>query len=99
MKRFLLLPLLALPIFAPAGERRIELPREPLKFKEGKGSELAMSYCYTCHSVEYIATQPPMARKFWEATVTKMKDKFGAPIPPEAIQPLVDYLTEAYGKK
>jgi hypothetical protein len=97
MKRFFPLILLS-PLLALAAEKKIELPAEPMKFKEGKGSELAMAYCYTCHSVEYIATQPPMPRKFWEATVLKMRDKFGAPLPEESVQPLIDYLTAAYGK-
>lgn len=101
MKRIiLLLPLLMVPVLLSRAEvKKIELPPEPVKFKDGKGAELAQSYCFTCHSVEYIATQPPMLRKFWEAAVVKMRDKFGAPLPEEAIQPLVDYLTENYGKK
>lgn len=99
MKRYFPLILLILPILAPAVEKKIELPVEPMKFKESKGSELAMAYCYTCHSVEYISTQPLMPRKFWEATVLKMRDKFGAPIPEESIQPLIDYLTRSYGKE
>lgn len=98
MKRFFPLILLT-PLLTLAVEKKIELPVEAMKFKEGKGAELANAYCYTCHSVEYIATQPPMPRKFWEAAVLKMRDKFGAPIPEESVQPLIDYLTESYGKK
>lgn len=98
MKRFFPLILLA-PLLSLAVEKKIELPVEPMKFKEGKGAELAMAHCYTCHSVEYIASQPLMPRKFWEATVLKMRDKFGAPIPDESVQPLIDYLSESYGKK
>ena len=101
MKRAIpLLPLLLVPALLSRAEvKKIELPPDPAKFKEGKGAELAQAHCFTCHSVEYIATQPPMPRKFWEAAVIKMRDKFGAPIPEEAVQPLVDYLTENYGKK
>lgn len=99
-RRILLVPLLVVPALLSRAEvKTIELPPEPAKFKEGEGSELAGAYCFTCHSVEYISSQPPMPRKFWEATVLKMRDKFGAPLPEEAVQPLIDYLTESYGKK
>lgn len=98
MKR-IFLSLMALAAVAIGAEKRIELPVEKATFKPGKGADLASSYCYTCHSVEYVTTQPPLPRKFWEGTVIKMKEKFGAPIPDASIQELTDYLTEAYGKK
>lgn len=99
MKRFTVISLLAFSVAAMAAEKRIELPVEKATYKPGKGSDLAAAYCYTCHSVEYVTTQPPLPRKFWEGTVIKMKEKFGAPIPEASVQDLADYLTEAYGKK
>lgn len=38
-----------------------------------------------------------MPRAFWAASVKKMQDKYGAAIPPEQVEPLVDYLTKNYG--
>src|SRR5215204_601474 len=84
-------------IGAGAAEVKIDLPVETGSFKPGKGAELAQAHCLICHSVEYIATQPPMARKFWEASLKKMKEKFGAPAPDEALPTLAEYLTAAYG--
>ncbi len=84
---------------AVGAEVRIELPPETGTYRPGPGSELAAAHCLTCHSVEYTATQPPMDAKFWQAEVVKMKEKYGAPIPDDAVKPLTDYLTEAYGKK
>lgn len=78
--------------------REIELPLETGTYRQGEGVQLAQTYCMTCHSVEYCETQPPSAEKYWGATVKKMKEKFGAPLPEEAIAPLTKYLTEAYGK-
>ena len=98
MKRIALL-LLVLSAAAMAAEKRIELPVEKAAYKPGKGADLAAAYCYTCHSAEYVTTQPPLPRKFWEGAVIKMKEKFGAPIPDASVQDLTDYLTEAYGKK
>jgi len=41
--------------------------------------------------------QPPMPCKFWEATVKKMKEKFGVPTPDAHVAALVDYLSATYG--
>lgn len=84
---------------ASAEVKTIELPTETATLKPGKGSELTTAYCMMCHSVEYITSQPEMPRKFWEAAVMKMKDKFGATIPDASVEELVDYLTDAYGKE
>jgi hypothetical protein len=77
---------------------RIELPAETAKFRPGPGVEQAQTLCASCHSADYIATQPPMPRKFWEAGVKKMKEKFGAPLPDDTTA-LVDYLVNTYGAK
>jgi sulfite dehydrogenase (cytochrome) subunit B len=47
--------------------------------------------------VDYISIQPRMNRAAWTATVTKMKEKYGAPISSDQIQPVVDYLARTYG--
>jgi hypothetical protein len=38
-----------------------------------------------------------MPRKFWEAEVKKMREKYGAPTTEDAIPTLVDYLATTYG--
>jgi hypothetical protein len=38
-----------------------------------------------------------MPRKFWEAEVKKMKEKFAAPLADENLAALADYLTATYG--
>ena len=96
MKAFLLI-LAALGAAATAAEVKITLPAESGAFKPGKGADLAQAHCVICHSVEYISTQPPMARKFWEATLKKMKEKFAAPTPDDILPALAEYLTAAYG--
>lgn len=107
MKHFLLplLALLALPALAadPAPKSVPDFatfvwPTETGTYKPGKGVELAQSLCITCHSTEYVSTQPPLPRKFWEATVKKMKEKYAAPLPEDPTA-LVDYLTSNYGAK
>jgi hypothetical protein len=73
-------------------------PAETGTYKPGKGVELAQGLCTTCHSTEYVSSQPPLPRKFWEASVKKMKEKYAAPLPEDA-SALIDYLTNTYGAK
>ena len=75
-----------------------EWPPETGTYKPGKGADLAQALCMNCHSVEYVSTQPPMPRKFWEGVLKKMKEKYAAPLP-EDMTALADYLTDAYGVK
>jgi cytochrome c len=83
--------------FAYAGVMKIELPPETGSFKPTPGSELANAQCLTCHSVEYVVIQPPMAKAFWAAEVKKMREKYAASIPDDQIEPLVNYLEDNYG--
>jgi len=75
-----------------------KLPGETVELKAGKGRELAAGQCVLCHSVDYVTTQPPLARAAWAATVEKMRAKYGAPVPTNSVASLVDYLASAYGK-
>lgn len=76
---------------------RIELPLEKPGFKPGVGVEFALQQCLICHSSEYITTQPPLSKAGWKASVEKMKAKFGAPIPADQVEALVEYLASGYG--
>jgi hypothetical protein len=80
-----------------AGPKGWKLPPETAAFEKRPGYEAAMVQCSLCHSADYIAIQPPMNRAAWTATVTKMKDKYGAPLPSEALTNVVDYLVKTYG--
>lgn len=80
-----------------AADLRIELPPETASFKPGPGVGLANGNCLTCHSVEYVAMQPPLSQKGWTAEVKKMREKYGAQFSEDQIAPIVDYLTRTYG--
>ena len=97
MKNSFFVLLLALVTTASASPLKIELPPETPNFKAAPGVEVAMQQCLVCHSSEYITTQPPLSRVAWKASVEKMKGKFGAQIPPDKIESLVDYLAKSYG--
>jgi sulfite dehydrogenase len=81
----------------PGGVLKIELPPETAVFKPGPGVDIANGRCLTCHSVEYVASQPPEPLAFWTAEVKKMRDKYGADIPDEQAAPVANYLVRHYG--
>lgn len=74
------------------------LPEDDTKFKPGQGSELAVANCVICHSADYVATQPPLDRAAWGAIVQKMREKYGAPVPTNKVDEIVQYLSTTYGK-
>jgi sulfite dehydrogenase len=84
-------------VTAWAAPLKIELPPESVTFKNAPGAEIAAGQCLTCHSAEYVTTQPPLARAAWKASVEKMQLKYGAPVLAEQVETLVDYLAKSYG--
>jgi len=79
------------------GAEKISLPPETAAFKNGPGVEIVMAQCLLCHSADYVSTQPRLSRTAWKNTVIKMRDKYGAPLPEERIEALLDYLVKTYG--
>ena len=91
MKRLLLLVLL--PVTAVAADEG------QIRLKEGAGRALVESNCAVCHSLDYIQTNSPfLDRKGWEATLSKMVNAMGAPVPKEDVPMIVEYLSQHYGK-
>lgn len=91
MKRVLLLVLM--PVTAVAADEG------QIRLKEGAGRALVESNCAVCHSLDYIQTNSPfLDRKGWEATLSKMVNAMGAPVPTEDVPTIVEYLSQHYGK-
>lgn len=76
-----------------------KLPPETARLERGPGIELVTAQCMICHSVDYISTQPRMNRAAWTATVTKMREKYGAPAPTNQVDEVVSYLVKNYGSE
>jgi hypothetical protein len=75
---------------ASAGEEAIRLIEAP-------GEELTATACVTCHSLDYIPMNAAvMSRASWEKSIHKMIDKFGAPLRPEDVEQILNYLTAHY---
>ena len=76
-----------------------KLPNQTATFKPGPNMEVVQNNCTSCHSVDYVQTQPrgPKFKEvFWRAEVTKMIKVYGAPIDEAAVDKIVDYLTQTY---
>lgn len=91
MKAALILPLALLMGNAFSQESKVAL-------KDGPGKDKAQA-CVACHSLDYI----PMNSRFldkagWTASVNKMINVFGAPIPKEDVEAIASYLAQNYGK-
>jgi hypothetical protein len=57
----------------------ITLPPDEETFGEGTDADLLNRSCLACHSVTMVRYQPPLNEKQWTATVTKMREAYGAP--------------------
>ena len=67
--------------------------------KEGEGKPLVEANCSMRHSLDYIQMNSTfLDRKGWEASVNKMIKVMGAPIRPDDVPLIVDYLNRNYGK-
>ena len=86
--------LIALLVAAPALADESEV-----KLKDGDGKAAVEANCSMCHSLDYIPMNSVfLDRKGWEGSVNKMIKVMGAPIRPEDVPVIVDYLTKNYGK-
>ena len=87
----------ALPLQALASPVTYQLPPETAELRPGPGRDTAQNNCMACHSVDYIAIQPPKKGKaFWESEVTKMIQTYKADIKAEDAKVISDYLATAY---
>src|ERR1043165_131360 len=79
------------------GADKFSLPPDSGTFKPGPGAEIAVAQCLLCHWSDYVSTQPRLPRTTWRATVLKMRDKYGAPLPEDKVEILAEYLSKTYG--
>ncbi len=77
----------------------ITLPPESAAYRPSRlpGYELVERDCLVCHSAQYVQYQPKSPRRYWDASVRKMKTTFAAPFPDGDIPAIVDYLAQTYG--
>jgi hypothetical protein len=77
----------------------VQLAQEtPPQLAEGPGKD-KVGVCAACHSLDYIEMNSRFLDKAgWTASINKMINAFGAPIPKEDVEPLATYLAQHYGR-
>jgi cytochrome c5 len=78
---------------------RVQLPAGDEAFPPGAGSDIASSQCQICHSAGMVLTQPPLKKDEWRAEIIKMRTVYGAPIPEDQVEGLVEYLRNINGRE
>lgn len=78
--------------------KSITLPDIRFDLNEGPDRIKVETTCMICHSTDYIPMQPPLSKQQWTGIVDKMIKTYGAPVPPEDREKIINYLTAAYGK-
>ena len=72
---------------------KIELPDSDRMFPSGPGSDAINNNCLACHSAGMVLNQPALSKQAWAAEVNKMINVYKAPIAPEDVGAIVEYLT------
>jgi hypothetical protein len=71
---------------------KIDLPDSDNMFPDGPGSDAINNNCLACHSADMVLNQPELSKQAWAAEVTKMINAYKAPVAPEDVGPIVEYL-------
>jgi mono/diheme cytochrome c family protein len=90
----------ALILIGAGGAPLRELTSQEAKVQlvEGAGREKALQ-CVACHSLDYIHMNSPFLDKAgWTASINKMINAYGAPIAPDDVEVIAEYLARNYGK-
>ena len=90
-------------VAASAAPRNYDLPEPTAQLRAPKdpahqaGFAAAQDNCMICHSVDYIATQPPgKGAAFWDGEVTKMRKVYHAPVDEADGKAIAAYLSNTY---
>lgn len=78
----------------PEPTAQLRTPKDPA---HQPGFEAAQGNCLACHSVDYVAMQPPgKGAAFWESEVTKMVKVYHAQVEGADAKAIAAYLADAY---
>ena len=89
----------ALAVLALAFGGAAKADEASVQLTQADGVERVQAYCAICHSLDYIVMNSPFQdRAGWDKTVAKMVKVMGAPLAPEDVAAVVDYLAANYGK-
>jgi hypothetical protein len=78
---------------------KIDLPDSDRMFPDGPGADAINNNCLACHSAGMVLNQPTLSKEAWTGEVNKMINNYRAPVAPEDVGAIVDYLTALKGAK
>ena len=79
------------------GVHAITMPHDEPALPPGRGRDAFIASCVICHSPRYVTNQPRFTREVWTEEVHKMMGLFNAPVPPDRVGDIVDYLVTFHG--
>ena len=77
---------------------KVDLPDSDRMFR-GPGADAINNNCLACHSAGMVLNQPDLSKQAWAAEVNKMINAYKAPVAPEDVGAIVDYLDRVKGAK
>ena len=75
---------------------KLDVPTSDAMFP-GSGSDAINNTCLACHSADHVLNQPSLSREAWQEVVNKMITAYKAPIGPDDVKAIVDYLVRTKG--
>jgi hypothetical protein len=78
---------------------KADLPDSDRMFPAGPGADAINNNCLACHSADMVLNQPALSKQAWAVEVNKMINNYKAPIAPEDVGTIVEYLTALKGAK
>ena len=72
---------------------KVDLPDSDKMFPDGPGADAINNNCLACHSADMVMNQPALSKQAWATEVNKMINNYKAPIAPEDVGTIVEYLT------
>jgi cytochrome c5 len=76
---------------------KVDLPDSDKMFPDGPGADAINNNCLACHSADMVMNQPALSKQAWATEVNKMINNYKAPIAPEDVGAIVNYLTALKG--
>jgi len=77
----------------------LDVPTSDATVPPGPGADAVNGNCLACHSADHLMNQPSLPKQTWEEVVQKMIIAYKAPISPQDVTAIVDYLASTKGTR
>jgi hypothetical protein len=77
----------------------VELSPGDRTFPGGAAADAVNNNCLACHSAGMVLNQPALSKAAWTAEVDKMIGAYKAPVAPQDVAAIIDYLATSQGTK